>query len=477
VILSWASTKVDVKQWSFEIPGRLGQAKKEATQALPSLLKAAWRQAKMFSEGRAIKEELALLSACWDAFESPRVKAGDESAPFDRPGYVFVDIDLSSRNEALTLKERIREALPPENRYPLSLSPSGDGIKLMIPVAIGKGVPWNNHSRPHYCRAILDNLLGDLARDIKVDPCGPATSRAFLSEDILHELVGEDGRMVTPLLIEASSGMDSLFGEKRPSGEFPTIVKWKLAPISAATFQAIVQYCLDTAGCGRRLSGKDNPLELAANLGEFLDDNNPQILSWDRQELLFEDHLKGLTEIQRAAIWKTGSGLFLKQLRGLVAVMRFLASSRRWGSNAPRSVKFISHGLAQCNVEIHPSRVDALLKKLVDAGLLERTREHQRGRTPAWYQLTGPAIEDFKTETAATPRAFDQPQNGQWNDVMIRRVWFFKSAESWLEHVLALPGIHAKADRLRKCVDIWNCSARKRDLESIDFSNLPGTSS
>lgn len=477
VTLSWASTKVGMKAWSQEMLSRSGHAKDESLKPFPKQFKTAWRCAKAFTAGEIDKGDLVLLWACREKFDpTKQVNAEDGSAPFDRHGLVFIDIDLKSRNAALTVMEQIRERL--EHPYPLSLSPSGDGVKLIVPAGVGKGVPWNTKSRALFCQAVLEALVGDLAQTITLDITKAATSRAYLSEDILHGLIGEDGREVVPVLIEASRSLDSIYGEKRVAGEFPTITKWKLAPISVATFQHLVQAQIGALGYGRRLSPKDSIPALSAALSTFIQDNNPQIISGELPELLLqEDHIASLTEIQRAQIEKSGASLFLRQLQGPLAVLRFVISSRRWGVDAPRSTRFISHGLAQCGIEIHPSQVDNLLKRLVDLGLLERTKPAQRGRTPSWYRLLGPAEQDFNRAMEGQPIVLGAPKDGEWNKTLIRRVWLFNNPNVWLEHVTSLPGIYAKTDRIRKCVMIWNWSAQKRGLEPIDSLNLAGITS
>lgn len=469
VTLSWASKRIDLRQWVFQMPARLGFAKETEWGAFPTLMASAWRAAKAHTS-EADKRALVLMGACWDRFDgSKNVQAEDGSAPFDRQGCTFIDIDLTSRNEALTLMEQIREALPCDNQYPLALSPSGDGVKLFVPVAIGKGVPWNTASRSTFCQAVWEGLLGDLARKTPIDIKGTATSRAYLSGDILHELVGTTGRLVLPVILEASQTIDSVFGEKKTAGEFPNVTRWRLTTCSSETFQQVVQFQLAAVASSRRLTGKDDIISLAQSMGTFLEDNNPGFNNDGVPEgILSPCHLETLTEPQRAAIQKTGAGLFLRQIVGMMSVLRFVISSRRWGADAPRSVRLASHALSLCDIDIHPSQVDNLLKKLVKVGVLEKTREPRRGRSPAWYQLAGSALDDFEAFQTEAPLQLEAPKDGEWNRTLIRRVWLFSTAQSWLDHVQGLQGINAKTDRLRKCVMIWNWMARKRNLELIE---------
>lgn len=476
ISIAWAKTKVRLTQWTFQMHSREGRLPDECFGAFPKQMRRAWKLARRFKAGLIEKRDLVLMSACPDRFHG-QVSAIDGSTPFDRYALLPIDIDLSTRNEALTIMEMIRERLPEDQKYPLAISPGGKGIKMFVPAAIGKGVPWHKDSRALFCRLVFESLVGSLAAVVKIDTSWAATCRTFLAEDVLHELLGDREREVIPVIIQASGYLESLFGEKRPAGEFPDITTWALPQISQESFQTVVDHLIASVRGGRRLTKKDSIAKLGHELGTFLEDNNPVILNDGEDESLFnEAHLREITGVRKAAIQKRGAILFLGQLEKLTALLRFVISMRRWGTDAPRSVTFISHGLEQCRVKIHHSQVDTLLKELVKAGLLIRTREPQRGRSPAWYKLVGPAEADYNRKPNSKP-TLEQPLDGHWHQTLMEQIKYFESGDSWLEHLNSFSRLHAKPERLRDGIGLWNNWARKKNLQPIGHRKVTAQSS
>jgi hypothetical protein len=414
-----------------------------------------------------------VVESCHHKFQTENpVVASDGSTPFDRPALLLIDIDFKDRNKALTLIARVEEALPADRKYPIALSPSGGGVKMIIPAALGRGVSWNAQARAIYCQHVFEALVGDIATGIPLDSLG--TLRVYLGQDILEELFKPD-QLVLPIVLEASEVLESIFQkEKRPAGEFPKITKWSLAPISNTTFQVVVEALISDIAIGKRLNRRDDVAHLSQSLSTFLEDNNPSIVNGTVREDLFDSsHLTGLSELQRAAIHKRGATLFLVQLEKTIATLRFVISMRRWGVNAPRSITFISHGLEQCGIHIHPSQVDALLKRLVDAELLIRTQRAERHLSAAWYQLMGPAKLDYEAKPKRR-KVLLQPEPGQWHTTMMKQLRHFLDGERWLEQLRSYPDLMVKPERLREGISLWNNWAEKKNLEPLTRATSPG---
>ena len=470
VSLHWADETLNLASWISQLPARSGTAPEYTLRPLSAQRGRAWTLAQQHREGRLSKTELLLLSGCKDRFKSERkVASGDGSVAFDRPAVLLIDIDLTSRNDALTLAALIEERILGRG-YPLALSPGGSGIKMLVPAVLGRGVPWNETSRALFTQAVFEDLVGDLAWVVKLDTSWAATCRAYLSMDVLHQ-VFEKENLARPVLIAADQQLESIFGEKRDAGEFPKIKSWTLPQISQATLLGLVDGLLAGVAVSRRLNARDDLKALAEKLGTFLEDNNPEICNGNSREAFFEtESLRALSEHQRAAIQKRGSTLFLGQLEKLVAVLRFNISMRRWGINAPRSVALISHGLHQCGIDIHTSQVDTLLKRLVDLGFLIRTRPAQRTRSAAWYELAGLAKKDYLAvgQSAKKKPALVQPQPGKWHTTMMDQLRSFSSGDAWLNQLYSYPDLHAKPERLHEGIALWNNWARKKNLEPIE---------